>query len=257
MTIKDKQAAVLLKLEKYALPVGDETIESRAESIPYDLIINPNISVGIYLQEAFNLNFYAQPDKENLSSKGLDWRLVEELPRRIDFVREREARWYSTRYSETASQKELERIFKLIDKSRKEVLATMEFAFFGDSLARAVKYIEKGDGAADYAQDLSDIVTLAEEHMSQLIAVGCETHHIDVLKENRFAYSDLVAECDVDEELKPSVRVDRDRAYTFLVVAVETIRRAAHHAFWNDKKRLRGYACEYFRKSTRKGNGDK
>jgi hypothetical protein len=43
---------------------------------------------------------------------------------------------------------------------------------------------------------------------------------------------------------------NRDRAYTFLAVAVETVRRSAHYALWNDKKRLRGYASEYFRKST-------
>lgn len=30
-------------------------------------------------------------------------------------------------------------------------------------------------------------------------------------------------------------------AYTFLVVVLEAVRRAAHHAFWNEKKRLRGY----------------
>ena len=228
MAIRNKKADILLKLAKYALPVGDETIESRVESINHDLILKPNVAIGVYLQEAYNLYYYAQPDKEMLCSKGLDGHLLEELPRRIDFAREREARWYSTRYSETASQKELERIFSLINASRKELLAVMEFAFFGDSRARVVTYIEKGEGVADYVQDLWDIVNHAEENITQLIAVGCDTRHIDVLKENRQVYANLVAKCDVDEEQKPFVRNDRDRAYTFLLVAVEAIRRAAH-----------------------------
>lgn len=37
-------------------------------------------------------------------------------------------------------------------------------------------------------------------------------------------------------------------AYTFLVIELEAVRRATHHAFWNDKKRLRGYTSEMFSK---------
>ncbi len=60
----------------------------------------------------------------------------------------------------------------------------------------------------------------------------------------------------VEEEDSTFVCRDRDMAYTFLFVALEAVRRAARHAFWNDKKRLRGYASEYFRKSSRKKKGN-
>jgi hypothetical protein len=38
----------------------------------------------------------------------------------------------------------------------------------------------------------------------------------------------------------------RNQAYTFLLVAIEEVRRCARHAFWDDKKHLRGYLSEYF-----------
>jgi mRNA deadenylase 3'-5' endonuclease subunit Ccr4 len=40
-----------------------------------------------------------------------------------------------------------------------------------------------------------------------------------------------------------------NQAYTFVLVAIEEIRRCAAHAFWNDKKHLKGYQSEYFRKT--------
>jgi hypothetical protein len=41
---------------------------------------------------------------------------------------------------------------------------------------------------------------------------------------------------------------NRNCAYTFTLVAIEEIRRCAHHVFWNDKKHLKGYLSDYFRR---------
>lgn len=50
--------AILNKLAEYATPSDEMTIESRVQSIPYDLTLKPIIAIGIYLQEAFNLYYY-------------------------------------------------------------------------------------------------------------------------------------------------------------------------------------------------------
>lgn len=248
--------ALLAKLSDFATPSLEIPVEKRALSIPHDSIIEPNISMGIFLQEAFNIYMYALADKEALCGKGLDEKLLEELPRRIDFAREMEARWYVFRYSETPSAKELKRVLAIVDESRKELLAAMEYAFFGDDLAKMVTHIKKGDGTADYAQDLCSIAMLAERNIQKLKDAGCNLIHLDRLNEYSHKYDELVAKCAVEEEDGPFVCRDRDMAYTFLFVALEAVRRAARHAFWNDKKRLRGYASEYFRKSSRKKMGN-
>lgn len=249
MTRKEKNEAIILKLKEYAQPSTDTPLETRISSIKNAL--KPNIAMGIYLQEAFNIYIYALADKDVLCSKGLNVRLLEELPRRIDFARETEARWYSFRYSESHVEKELKRVRAIVNKSRNELLAGMEYAFHGDSWASAVDHVQKGDGEADYIQDLWDIVYIAESNTEVLTAAGCDMTHINILKEQRKTYDDLVAQCTLEQE-DTSAHDLRDKAYTFVFAAVEEIRRAAKHAFWEDKKHLKGYAIEYFRKSSRK-----
>lgn len=250
--MKNNSEAILASLTEFAAPSVDIPLETRARSIPQDKILEPNVSMGIYLQEAFNTYMYALADKEALCSKGLDEKLLDELPQRIDFARRMEARWYVFRYSEVPSAKELKRVHAIVDEARKELLAAMEFAFFGDDLTRAVTYVKKGEGTADYVQDLSDIAVLASRNLQKLKDAGCNMKHLDNLNEYNRKYEKLSAQCIVEERDKPFIRSDRDQAYTFLFVALEALRRAARHAFWNDKKHLRGYASEYFRKSTRK-----
>lgn len=133
----------------------------------------------------------------------------------------------------------------------------MEYAFYGDKdLVKAVEYIKKGDSDADYAMDLATIAGFAEKYSQKLIDSGCDMKHVEVIKEYQYKYGELIAKCTVEEGEKNLLGTARDKAFTFLVVAIEEVRRAARHAFWNDKKRLRGYASEYFRKSTRKQNGN-
>jgi hypothetical protein len=249
MTRKEMGKAIILKLKEYALPSTDTPLETRIRSI--ENALNPNIAIGIYLQEAFNIYIYALADKEALCSKGLDMRILEELPRRIDFAREMEARWYSVRYLESPAEKELKRVRAIVDKSRNALLAAMEYAFHGDSWAGAVDHVKKGDGEADYTQDLWDIVHIVESNAEVLTAACCDMKHLDILIEQRKIYADLVAQCTLEQE-DTSAHDLRDKAYTFVFAAVEEIRRAAKHAFWEDKKHLKGYAIEYFRKSSRK-----
>ena len=252
MTIRKNNTSILTELVEFASPSGDISVAERVRSIPSDKIIAPNISMGIFLQEAYNIYLYACADREALCLKGLDEKVLDELPGRIDFARETEARWYVVRYSEVPSAKEFAKVQAIVDESRKALLAAMEYAFFGEDLAKAVIHIKKGDGPADYIQDLNDIIFLARKNLQKLLDTGCDMSHLDRLKEYSGPYAELVAQCTVEEQDRSHIRMDRDRAYTFLVVALEAVRRAARHAFWNDKKRLRGYASEYFRKSSRK-----
>jgi hypothetical protein len=70
------------------------------KSIPDNMVLSPgNTPVSVYLQEAETLFNWCQPDKEILTFNGLDWSLVEDLPARADALREAQARWNSSRYS--------------------------------------------------------------------------------------------------------------------------------------------------------------
>ena len=63
-------------------------------AIPDDQIKIPNsIPVSIYIHEAGSLYKWCQDDKEELTAKGLDWTVVEDLPIRCGALIESEANW--------------------------------------------------------------------------------------------------------------------------------------------------------------------
>lgn len=232
-------------------------IKDRIDSIPCEKILEPNISIAVYLQEAYNIYLYAQADKKMLCSRGLDWAVVEELPRRIDYLREAEGRCYVVRYSETPSEKACRELFAKTDEARRQLLVDLEYAAGIDGEQALVRNIKHGNSKADYIQDLSDMRVAAEARRDRLDEIGADPKLVEIIGNAVKPLSVLVAQCEVERSSAKRVTRDRDKAYTFLVVAVEAIRRAAHLAFWNDRKRLRGYASEYFRKSTRKRRKEK
>jgi hypothetical protein len=95
------------------------------------------------------------------------------------------------------------------------------------------------------------MVVLAEKNRKELTAIGLDWKHVDTLKEHQRNYSELLARCDNEALQTKLVLNDRNRAYTFLVAAIDSLRRTAQYALWDNPKRLRGYASEYFRKSSR------
>jgi len=63
-------------------------------AIPDDQIKIPkNIPLGNYIQEAENLYHWCQDDKEELTAKGLDWNVVEDIPIRSALLSNAASNW--------------------------------------------------------------------------------------------------------------------------------------------------------------------
>ncbi len=76
------------------------------KSIADDKILVPgSIPVNVYLQEAENLYNWCQPDKERLTAQGLKWQIVEDMPARIDALREAQARWATSDSTDIETEK--------------------------------------------------------------------------------------------------------------------------------------------------------
>ena len=69
------------------------------KTITDDQIKVPNsIPMGIYIQEAEYLYSWCQDDKEELTSKNLDWTVVEDLPIRCGVLRQAESNWHQAKF---------------------------------------------------------------------------------------------------------------------------------------------------------------
>ncbi|MFP4165524.1 MAG: hypothetical protein ACLFQB_16250 [Chitinispirillaceae bacterium] len=244
-----KTQQIVAQLASFLPPVGPET-PLHDEKIPTELILEPNMPVGVYVQEAYNLYHYAQDDREILVSKGLDWGIVEELPRRIENLRDREANWWKARFGPTPSQREYLRVRAMAERAREELMRDFRFlARSDDDILYAVENIEKGSGELDTVKDVNSLSELAKREKGKLQAIGSDPKFFEDIVYCAQRYPDLLSVCELEQAQADYQQTYRNQAYTFLLVAVEEIRRCASHAFWSDKKYLKGYQSEYFRRT--------
>jgi hypothetical protein len=118
-------------LTRFAQASDSQSFSEIIGEIPENEVFEPNIPVGIFLQEAFNIYKFAQMDRETFVTHGLDWRIVEELPKRIEFIRDTEAAWWEMRYRKTQTEKEYARLLDEAEKLRDSMLHHLAYACRG------------------------------------------------------------------------------------------------------------------------------
>ena len=65
-----------------------------------DQIVFPNMPIGVFLQESFNIYNFIQDDKELFIKKGFNWGIMEEFPERMNYLRQKEAELWKEKYGE-------------------------------------------------------------------------------------------------------------------------------------------------------------
>ncbi|HEX2955490.1 MAG TPA: hypothetical protein VHO70_01590 [Chitinispirillaceae bacterium] len=245
----DKESQIQLKIKKlcsFIPPVAD--IAAAAATIPEKLVIEPTIPVGIFIQEALNIHLFMQDDRDLLVSKGMNWGIVDELPDRIKYLQTCETLWWKARFSPSPVAKEFLKIKELAIATASELIRDLEYLGSDDeNLTKAIKNIKKGIGDEDLFNDLKSLSILCENHRDSLTKTGSNPQLIKALDDccEKFPLCYAPYKVDVTDVM---ALYDRNCAYTFTLVAVEEIRRCARHVFWNDKKHLKGYLSDYFRR---------
>jgi hypothetical protein len=247
-TIK-KESQIQIKIKKlssFVSPVAD--ITAAASSIPDTLILEPTIPVGVYIQEALNIHLFMQDDRDLMVSRGMNWSIVDELLYRIEFLQTCETLWWKARFSPSPAAREFQKAKELATATASELLRDLEFlADEHEDIATAVRNIKKGSGDLDLSFDLKGLCLLCENHKDRLAAIGSNPQLLADITYCSETFPQRLVEYELDLSYSTALR-KRNCAYTLLLVAIEEIRRCACHAFWNDKKHLKGYQSEYFRR---------
>ncbi len=218
----------------------------------------PNMPVGEAVQEAENLVAWCEEDKAELTKAGLDWQLVEDLPLRAGACRYAQSIWAR----ESQNQEEAEKEWK--DKSpaafdlRDKLVHHFTFAFRkAPELLSKVQIIREGYSRADMLQDLSDLNVLGKDNIELLKQIGFDFKLLTEAATQADDLSVVLAKANGEAGDDAGAKDVRDKAYTYMKMAVDEIRATGQYVFWRDEDRRKGYVSAYFKRKNQGGKKDR
>lgn len=228
-------------------------------SIPDSMIIMPgSIPINVYLQEAENLYNWCQPDKEKLTANGLQWQLVEDMPARIDTLREAQARWKASDSNDIETEKEWDEKYPVALESRKDLIRTMKFLFRNNPAVTAkIGRLSEGLSSAAMIQALRDISVFGKEHIEELKSGNFDITKLDTAAVMSREMASLLGALNSRRAFCSDALKIRNQAFTHLKEAVTEVKKHANFVLWRDPSRLRGYASEHNRRKYLKSRNHK
>ena len=207
-----------------------------------------HIPVVTYIQESEHLFVWCEYDKEELTAKGLKWKVVEDLPVRGGALREAESKWFIQQSQRRASAKILHRELSKGYNLRNELIHHFNYAFRDNSsLIKKVKKLVKGTTHAHMIQSLNDLSVLGGFNRELLKKIGFDFTLLDLASRTADNLDSKYAEGSWKSEDYLEAKKIRDQAYTHLKEAVDYIREHGRYVFWNNPARLKGYRSDYRR----------
>lgn len=208
-----------------------------------------SIPVDAYIQEAENLYIWCQEDQAQLTAKGLDWNLVEDIAARSGALGRAQALWNR----EWNTLKESEKLWKekapIAYKLRDDLIKDFRFAYRNDEdLTGKVRDIAEGRSHADMIQDLNDLVALGEKHPEPLAAINFDMTLLDQADQLADEMAALYAAAISERAALSEAKNIRDKAYTYLKEVVDEVYDFGQYVFRDNEERLKGYRSNYLRR---------
>lgn len=218
------------------------------QAISPETVVTPTVPVDVFVQEAENLAHWCTSDQAALVNASLDWNLVIGLPFRAGACREAQSIWIKER---NMSQ-EAEQLWKVEAPAafdmRDRLLHTFRYAFRKDAgLLARLDEIALGDSNSDMVQDLNDLSVLGKAHPELLIPAFLTAIDLDNAAAIADRMADLLGATNGERKEVSEAMVIRDKAYTYLKLAVDEIRECGKFVFWRNPDRLKGYVSDYWK----------
>ena len=209
-------------------------------------VLTPNIPIDVFVQEAENLYHWCLDDQQALTKAGLGWNLVTTLPVRAGACREAQ----SLRNKERNTRQDAEQAWKEEAPAafdlRDQLLHDFRFAFRkSEGLLKRVDEIVLGDTNSDMVQDLNDLATLGKANSGLLTPISFDLTRLDLAADLSDRMGDLLGATNGERKEVSETMQIRDKAYTYLKLAVDEIRECGKFAFWRNPDRMKGYISNY------------
>lgn len=208
----------------------------------------PNMPVDNFIEEALALASWSKDDSKALMNIGVKKEVFDELPIRIEALRQAQSIWKRDNRTRADARKEWDKREPETRDLKNEIEHAFRYAFrMQDDLLRRVKQIEKGYDSPDLIQDLNDLAVLGKSNTQLLKAIKFDISKLDLAVQYCMEMGVILGEMNGDEGESKRVKRIRDKAYTYLKQHMDLLRDAGKYVFWKDSDRLIGYSSRYFR----------
>jgi len=206
-----------------------------------------------YMYEADKLFSHGIKDKEVLVSYGLDATIIDAIPKRNDAFRYAQSVWAEEHQDREQAAIEWNELRPQGEELKAVMLHNFRFAYRNDPNMQArLNRIADGSGNADTIQDLHDMAILGKENAAPLIAINYDVTTLDTAADLAVNMSKVLARANDNREETSQLRINRDKAFTHLKQAVDTVRDYGKFVFWRDENKLKGYRSDYFARKNKK-----
>lgn len=206
---------------------------------------DPTTPVKVTIVEGKDLAIWCKGDKPELIRDGIKESIIDSLLLRAELLQWTESRWLEHRFD----KKEVHRRWVAESKEgydlQSRILHDFTFAYRNNpEVLKILKIIKNGRGHADLFQDLSDLPVIGRANIQELTEMNFDMSLLDKAEEKAKSLGTLLAMSRA-EDTNHDFKDLRDRAYTYLKIAVDEVRAGGQHLFWHNEERLKGYRSRY------------
>tara|TARA_R110001583_G_scaffold12056_7_gene53769 strand:+ start:130 stop:846 length:717 start_codon:yes stop_codon:yes gene_type:complete len=224
-----------------------EALKPTYEVKPQEIVKQPNMPIDIAVNEAMDTHYNAKQDSDKLATTDIDISLIEDLPVRAGGLKYAQFLWDQVYKDTSTAEEEWKTLSPIAYDLRDELLHVFRYAYRKDEkLMVLVGRIAEGSGHADLVMDLGSLAMLGKNNPAPLQAVNLDITKLDRASELSEQCNELLGRVHGARTADDQTEKDmRDRAFTHLKQAVDTIREAGKFLFWKDEERVLLYGSRY------------
>ena len=223
-----------------------ENWKERIENVTKDELKEPDMPIDVITADAETLKVEAQKDKDELTTVGLDWSLVETLDSLSGAVRYTQTEWMSDFKAQQEAQKQWKEQLPTGVNLRGELLHHFTFAYRDEpEILLKIKRIREGSGYDDMIQDLFELGRLGEKYPAPLNKINFNIEMNSQAKTLSQQLAKLRALSNGSKDDENVNKLLRDKAYTLLSNHLKEIRDYGQYVFWRTPERKAKYVNNY------------
>jgi hypothetical protein len=226
-------------------------------AVPEKDVKQPNMPIGLFVQESENTCKRCLMDRDQLIAKGLDWKIVDNLKVSLGALREGQSRWIVERREQEEAGKSWAVKAPAAYDLRDRLIHDFRYAFRKDpALLSRVSAIADGTGHADMIQDLNDLSYLGKQNAALLTPIKFDNTLLEVAADSSAELGELLAIVNGTREEHSEIKTIRDKAYTICKADIDELRACGQYTFWREPEIVKAYASEYIRRKNQNANNN-